>query len=645
MTLHRICLQATAIQPLEGQAYQVLAITSGEGNGWHFSAAVLQKSLPYWDQLPCYIDHNPLPHMPRSVRDLAGVCRKPQWLPEKEGIALRLIPQGPASRLLMQTGSEWLALPEPRPPLGFSADLLFTAADREVLEIRKVYSLDLVTQPARGGMFLALPAGLNPQGENPPMTELVPQPELPQQVSHPLQEDADQPPVPVAAEALHQQMCTMLLETALSAARLPLPLAGQVRTHFAGRIFDPAELNRHIQSCQQLAAELNPGGAIHGPNRITQMADTRDQLQAACDDLLGAPRQPGMENLHPARLGGIRELYLALTGDSDLHGGYHPERMQLATTADFSGLVKNSLNKIVANRWDELGKAGYNWWERIVSVEHFSSLQQITGTLIGTVGSLPEVEEGAAYTELEIGDSPETADWKKYGGYIPLTLELIDRDETRKLRAYPRELAAAGLRKISALVAALFTQGNGTGPQMADGGALFNNSAVSGAGGHKNLLTTALSAAEWEVVCTAVYNQPLLVKNAAGVYGTGPRMAVNPRYLLAPRNLQLIAMKILYPSLENAANIYSENQQRGQPGDVITVPEWTDAGDWAAVCDPRIAPAIFIAERFGLMPEVFIAGDELNHAVFTNDEHRLKVRHFLAVWVNDYRPLHKSNVA
>ncbi len=104
-------------------------------------------------------------------------------------------------------------------------------------------------------------------------------------------------------------------------------------------------------------------------------------------------------------------------------------------------------------------------------------------------------------------------------------------------------------------------------------------------------------------------------------------------------------MKILYPSLENATSIYSENQQRGQPGDVITVPEWTDATDWAAVCDPRIAPAIYVCERFGIMPEVYIAGDETEQAVFMNDEQRIKVRHFLAVCVADFRPLHKSNVA
>ena len=57
--------------------------------------------------------------------------------------------------------------------------------------------------------------------------------------------------------------------------------------------------------------------------------------------------------------------------------------------------------------------------------------------------------------------------------------------------------------------------------------------------------------------------------------------------------------------------------------------------------DPLVAPAIFVGERFGIMPEIFIAGDELSPAVFTNDEHRMKVRHFLAVWVNDFRPLHK----
>jgi hypothetical protein len=396
-----------------------------------------------------------------------------------------------------------------------------------------------------------------------------------------------------------------------------------------------------------LVSALTGKDVAQGPGRIHGMLSSEDQLTAAVEDLFEVPRSAGLESVKAARLQGIRELYLGLTGDYDFHGGFDRERAMFATTADFTGLVKNALNKLVTNTWDMLGRAGYDWWMKITTQEHFNTLNTITGTLVGTVGDLPVVAEGGAYTELVVGDSPETASFVKYGGYIPLTLELIDRDETRKLKAYARELASAGLRKVSGLVAAVFSSAAGLGPTLADTGTLFNATAVNDAGGagHANLLTTALSAAQWDVVSTAVYNQPMLIKNAAGVYGTGPKMGINPKYLVVPRNLQLTAMKILYPSLENAANIYSENQQRGQPGDVVVIPELTDATDWAAVCDPRVAPAIYVGERFGLMPEVFIAGEELSPAVFTNDEHRLKVRHFLAVWVNDFRPLHKSNVA
>jgi hypothetical protein len=63
------------------------------------------------------------------------------------------------------------------------------------------------------------------------------------------------------------------------------------------------------------------------------------------------------------------------------------------------------------------------------------------------------------------------------------------------------------------------------------------------------------------------------------------------------------------------------------------------------VIDPAIVPSIIVGERFGLMPEIFLANGETNAAVFMNDEHRLKVRHFLAVMVQDFRPLHKENVA
>ena len=664
-------------RPLENGKFEVLAITAGEGNGWEFPAGMLRESLALWDGAHCFIDHA---FWSRSVRDLAGTFSAPEWDEAAQGIKLELQAGGPAGSLLSELGREILKEEGSKARIGFSADVWFTAKGREVNQITRVNSVDLVINPARGGAFVRAlnSAGYgslqfekegeafelevpqaggkeNKQVEGIKKTEVENKSQLESQLDEDrravkLLLDEQQQQTRLAEEAekareVRAEMCGHLLDTALAASKLPQAAQKRVREQFSGKVFEPRDLQSAIEDTRSLVSELTGGSVVLGPGRMQGMFSSEDQLQAAVDDLLGAPRDAGLKDLQTARLSGIRELYMMLTGDYDLHGGFFQERVKLATTADFSGLVKNALNKVVVNTWDELGKAGYNWWERISSVEHFGSLQSITGTLVGTVGALPEVSEGGEYTELVIGDSPETASFTKYGGYIPLTLELIDRDETRKLKAYPRELAAAGLRKISGLVAAIFTESSGVGPTMADTGALFNATAVGTAGGHANLLTTALSASQWDTVCTAVYNQPMLVKNAATYYGTGPRMAINPKYLVVPRALQLTAMKILYPTLENAANIYSENMQRGQPGDVVTVPEWTDGNNWAAVCDPRLAPAIFVGERFGLMPEIFIQGNELSGAVFTNDEHRLKVRHFLAVWVNDFRPLHKSNVA
>jgi len=666
--------------------FEVLAITAGEGNGWTFSEEVLLESLSLWDGVDCYVDHGGW-FGERSVRDLGGVFRNPRWVEEDKGVRMDLVTMGPSGELISELGRQILADGEPKPKVGFSADVLFTAKGKEVQSILRVIELCVVVNPARGGAFIralnsagsgghgGIPAvpqhiqlGGSEMGNTQNTAPAVDQTSPPtggggdanridslavqlkddlgavktllavQQEREVLAKEAE------AARAVRLQMCAYLLESGLASAKLPQAMAEHVKEQFSGRVFDPGELTQAIDDARKLVSALTGGAVVAGPNRIAGMFTTEDQLQAAVDDLLMAPREKGSEALKVSRLAGIKELYMMLTGDRDLYGGFYGDRVQLATTSNFAGLVKNAMNKIVATQWEQLGAAGYDWWTRITAQEHFESLNTVTGTLVGTVGTLPTVAEGGEYTELKVGDSPETASFTKYGGYVPLTLELIDRDDARKLALYPRELAKAGIRKLSALVAAVFTDNSAVGPTMADTGALFNATAVTTAGGHANLLTTALAAAEWEVVSNAVYSQPLLIAQETGYYGTGPAMAIDPKYCLVPRELKLTAMKILYPDWENAANVHSENLQRGEIGDVVVVPEWTDANNWAAVVDPRLVAGIVVCERFGLLPEIFVAGDELSPAVFMNDEHRIKVRHFLAVLVQDFRALHKSNV-
>jgi len=459
----------------------------------------------------------------------------------------------------------------------------------------------------------------------------------------PILSNTEPEPIPVLSQDILRQQCSILLQYALTASNLPEVVQARLKRQFSDRVFQLATLTAEIEAARSEVASLMAGSLVQGPARITGLNTSTDQLTAAVDDLLGAPRNLGQETVKPARLSGIKELYMLTTGDYQLHGGYYPEFARLAITTDFSGLVKNALNKVVANQWEALGRAGYDWWKSVVKVEHFESVNDITGILAGTVGALSTVAEQGEYTEMPIGDSPETASFVKYGNYIPLTLELIDRDETRKLKQYPIELANAALRNISKQVAAVFTNNSNVGAALADGGALFNSTAVTSSGGHANLLTTALAAASWELVAAAMYNQPMHIKLATGYYGTGPKMAIDPRFCLVPRAMRKTAIDLFLNQWDVTATIHAENLLKGTVVPLV-VPEWTDANDWAAVADPNLCPGIIVGERFGIMPEIFIANRETDPAVFMNDEHRLKVRHFLAVLVQDFRPLHKSNV-
>lgn len=618
--------------PMEGTpdgtsgGFEILCITAGTGNGWEFSPEVLRAAVPLFDGVQCFIDHLPLDSDDgHSVRDVAGLISEPTYDETVQGIKAKLTPFGPSADLLRETCAEILAHEGTDTRIGFSADLSFSCEGNVVTEILKIYSVDLVVDPARGGAVLRALNNLRsrgiPSGQRSHMNGKLTLSALQSELSK--------------TEALHREMCRHLMENALTGCGLPAPICDRIRAQFANRSFDPAELNRAIDDGKRLISQLTASQSVSGiSGQFSGMASSEDQLTAAIHDLLGAERPAALKNVRTAKLSGIRELYCLMTGDVDFHGGFHAERARFATSADLPGILKNALNKLIAQKWEELGASGYRWWEKIVTVEHFDNLQDITGILVGELNLLPEVQEGNPYQALNVTDSPETGSWSKYGAYLPLTIEMFERDDTKRLRQYPFKLATAGLRRISAMVASVFNGNSGVGPNMADGKSVFHAD-------HHNLGSTALSAESWEEASRAIWEQDMLVADG----GTAPKLAVDARYLIVPRSLRLTAQRIIYPSLAYELNINSENMQRGQFGDVITCPEFTDANDWAAAADPALAPAIYIGERFGLMPEIYIADNQTTGALFDRDEIRIKARHFLSVLVADHRPLYKANVA
>jgi hypothetical protein len=156
-------------------------------------------------------------------------------------------------------------------------------------------------------------------------------------------------------------------------------------------------------------------------------------------------------------------------------------------------------------------------------------------------------------------------------------------------------------------------------------------------------LTTALGTdfTAWEAAAAALYNQPMHIANEAGLYGTGKKQALDPKFILVPRALRGQANNLFVqrqPSVTTNSDWYGAVK-------VKTVPEWTDATDWAAVVDPLLLKGIMLGEIFGVQPQIFVAGGEQSPAMFANDESRIKVRQFLNVGVANWRALHKNNVA
>lgn len=444
-----------------------------------------------------------------------------------------------------------------------------------------------------------------------------------------------------AADAWVAYLERQALQAALAASGLPAAFQEVVRAELAGKRVTPAVLDAAIARQRALWAKLQEDQTIQNVRPLAgAMSDGLDRVSEALTALVeGRPPPRGVRPLT-----GIREAYLLLSGDYEMTGMFRPENVGLAnvTSATMAGIVANALNKVVVNQF----QAYPRWWEPLVVSQNFNRLQPVRWITLGGVPALPEVAEGAAYTELTWDDQTETAAWRKKGGYLGITLETIDKDDVEKVRQAPKALAAAAWLTLSRAISDIFTANSGAGPTMSDGLALFHAS-------HSNLGTTALSPAAWTAVRTAMRKQTEV--------NSGERLGglVVPRFLLVPPDLEGTALQVLGSendysyALANGpaapANVWAEGD--GQAARlanarrrVIVVDLWTDTNNWAAVADPMLYPSIGLGFRFGEVPEIFSVSSPNSGLMFSNDVLPVKVRWFFAVGATDWRGMYKANV-
>jgi hypothetical protein len=655
----------------------------------------------HFNSKPTFIDHPDWFEYP-SLRNLAGITLGAAEMSSDDAIynTIRLYPNAAGNIVadLFDAILQDAAHGDPVPDVGLSA-VLWPRWERveyedgeesvwEMSEIRHVESIDFVFEPgADGRVESALAAlraivasearqslgptggqasedlGPNPvasaarqslasearqstelESQSQPRRQIMPEDISTTEPTTTVEVSPAPPEVSLDASNWLQSLRVATADALISSSGLPSHAQARLRTRDYP---SPADVQAAIDAEREYLANLvqdtvvQVGGAAPRGARYSVGPNGLEQVQLALEALM-AGRRPA-DGI--AALSGIREAYHLLSGDFEMTGVFHPDRIYLAnvTTTTMAALTANALNKVVVNMF-----ATYpHWWAPAVTEMDFTSLQDVRWTTLGGVGELPTVAEGAAYTELTWDDQVETDAFVKKGGYLGLTLEAIDKDDTGRLQAAPRALAQSAWLTLGKAIAEIFTVNSAAGPTMSDGGALFNATAVTSAGGHANLLTTALSAAQFEVVSIAMMKAPEL--------HSGERLGAltRPRLIWVPVDLEATALQIL--ASENQAgqanwdiNVEADADLRSQRlrdarRRVIVVPFWTDATDWAAQADPNLYPSIGIGYRYGRTPEIFSVASPTAGLMFSNDTLPVKVRFFFAVGPIDWRGLHKSN--
>lgn len=645
-------------------------------NGRLYAEEALRLSAPMWEGVKVYDNHLTDEEFKsrqgmRSVSsEWLGTIVNPRYDEQAHRLlgTLKIVDQSLAAKLTNAHQQGILS------SVGLSIDtaplmksIKINGKDTPVIEgFQKIYSVDLVAEPAAGGGFNRLIASENILEED-TMTEEVKDVIVQDTPITPVV--VPTPPVSIVAnDQVRRLECRIELGEKLQAAKLPAQIEMVVRKAFEGRVFESADLDGVLNAAKAAQSVSDASGQAQPVAEARVVYDEKDKYEAEFLRLVAGNRtfRSIESNQDNEVQGRIPESYRAWIRNGrpntgavylrewtrNLLGGdplTDTRAYEALTTSDLTSIVKNAVNLLAAVDYS----ARSRWWDPIVRVEELDTID--SAVLIRTYGlsTLSVVSEGNAYTEMSWADDEEDPTFVKKGNFVGITLETLMSDKLNKIRRIPELLSTSWYNTISALNAAVFTTNTAAGPQLVDTGALFNSTAVATPGGHANLGSTALSYASYSAARTA------MKKQTDQTLGAGRRLLIEPKFLLVPADLEATAKEIQMSELapgQSAATsgmqLQTANQFKGA-FQVIVVPEWTDTNNWSLVADPGQYPAIYnLFLRGNSVPNIYTADSALSGAMFTNDVIRYKVNmmtwRFSATYdcapVADFRPMYHSIV-
>src|SRR5262245_24840492 len=383
------------------RAIEVTLIRPGRSaNGLAYAEEVLRASLPLWEGAAAFLDHPDALDLTRagqrSLRDLVGVYDRVRY---EDGIRARLTfyPNAAWAYDLAAAAIADRAAGRPSADIGISADMRVVRRPADggwaFEQITRVVSADLVFQPSAGGAFdRVVEATRERDGETATGRRGDGATERDGAVANPRDgevagrrdgEPAGEPATPDGldrlmlrlerevgrAEAARQATCQELLGLKLAASGLPEPARATLRREFDGRVFEAGELETRIGALRAMLGEIFGGGVVKhmGATRSDARAgmSALDRIQVALDRLFDLPLPEALSGV--PRLSGIREAYLALTGDTGFTGRPDRENAVVREANEVTtGVLANALASSMGKRITMDYAAQPKWWQSIV---------------------------------------------------------------------------------------------------------------------------------------------------------------------------------------------------------------------------------------------------------------------------------------
>jgi hypothetical protein len=253
---------------------------------------------------------------------------------------------------------------------------------------------------------------------------------------------------------------------------------------------------------------------------------------------------------------------------------------------------------------------------------------------IGGYGTLPAVNQGAAYQPLTSPDDEEvTYAITKRGGTEEITLEMIANDDVRSIARIPVKLGRAAAQTLYRFVWEMVNPA--TNAAIYDGDTLYHSN-------HGNTNSTALSAAQLSAVRQKMRDQ--------AAYGSSlDILSLVPKILVVPNELEELAFEIVTSSVAMPSGApvgaASDIPNLHQGLQLIVMDYWTDANNWVVIADPSMCPTIEMGFYQGRdTPELFTQSDPTQGSMFDADKLTYKIRHIYSGTVLDYRGFQGSIV-